>query len=624
MEDGVATEWGLGVEDTPVARAHGIPTEADLHGEIEQRTLVQHMVCWREQMKSSDAFMEWLRKLAAQWHSVYDEYQASDRAAAGAASSSSSAASVSWWHRLQSLLDARYSAADSPWRGQAACSERDAALFLNGLCKLPSMSLRHCMDNVAEELNQTSEAAIRKAATASSSSSSSKRNPKSAAPQFLKASPQQYSIVNLPLTHCRLLVEGFSGTGKTLCALSRARDLADCLVGSSDRVLFLCSTLALCEFLRCNFPHPTDRIQFEVVQNVHKLKSTANVAHIIVDEGQDFKLFQLQHLEALLEKRPDGVFWIFRDLLQAYFEPAVNVDQIGPTWKGVGDAVLRLTFILRHSAQIFDFVSKSINRRCIEDPNSVKVEISKLRHSVPVVSHYVDLVPDQSKEDFDSKFLDEVRKQFADMLAAHLRPEDLHLALPPVTFASNWDRRTPVVPLAVLTSYTNDKQTNKDFNLRISRLLAEQLAAMSLLNQFEVVNAQDYYSRVRIGGTTETLMFDSLGALPVTKTLIVCDSFKKFAGLEARAVLAVDPFEPAQPDNANSEASSQKQSQHASATSQPQYLYTGVSRAVSRLVAVLHPKHKRLLEEAPVPEKLAAKPKDGVDEEEGFDLFGEE
>jgi DNA polymerase III delta prime subunit len=173
--------------------------------------------------------------------------------------------------------------------------------------------------------------------------------------QDIELTRQQSSVVRGLILHPRALIAGGAGTGKTLIALYKAKELAK----EGRKTLFVCFNRALSDFLdrNCRDIPNLDAITWdmlisrrlgalqrehgdgalealrreqpagtddEVLQAYMVARTTEMVAFryqaIIVDEGQDFPRQAFRAMQKLLEDQQESPWYIFYDSNQALYQ----------------------------------------------------------------------------------------------------------------------------------------------------------------------------------------------------------------------------------------------------------------------------------------------------------------
>ena len=159
---------------------------------------------------------------------------------------------------------------------------------------------------------------------------------------IVEFSPQQYRLIRLLRNRHRMAVSGPAGSGKTLLALERARDLAR----SGKRALILCYNRPLADFLskqvadednlealtchqlcerlrrKASLPSPSgDQFYRQAAELTLDALSIVEDRYdaVIVDEGQVIESEWWVPIEELLEDQEAGVLWVFYDDNQALY-----------------------------------------------------------------------------------------------------------------------------------------------------------------------------------------------------------------------------------------------------------------------------------------------------------------
>lgn len=551
------------------ANLHGLVTDQCL--QLPEFEPVRQVLLGCEDVLSTpQSLLEWVRLLAHAWNQMYDTLETQDASTSASAASAAApaptwlstqrAASLSMYDHFPAPKAKRKGNSQAASHASVVLSQRRAVSatlqngvdFLHSLCKLPSLvrHLRAYQTGIDNKL----------------------------------ATSEQYTLIGTKLRdkkHC--LIDGYSGTGKTLCALHRACMLSQRLA-TPQRVVFVCFTKALVLCLQANWGDELRNVSFVTSQSlsVASLKEM-RVAHVIVDEGQDVTTPQLQLLAS--ELPPDGTMWVFRDQLQAYRrDPATyatthHAVEAALTPVGSARAVVEhahLSVILRHSVSIYHLVSDLIKSHLPLIPASEK----KATFRVPRVAQ---MPPDPLKPEItdvqgiDNQFWDTYFAQLSDALDElindTLAPATLAAAKPAAAAAppqvKSWSPQAPAVQLAILTSYDPESKMWTDVFTR-TQVWLESDAPPNSRGKFRLFSADEFYKQRGSAGQL-ILNFSSCGA--VEQIPLVCDTFKCFAGLEALSVLALAPSTP----NISPDA--------------PHYLYTGLSRATARLRVISHQDH---------------------------------
>lgn len=175
--------------------------------------------------------------------------------------------------------------------------------------------------------------------------------------QLVQMTREQAKVVEFLDEQDHAAIHGAAGTGKTMIALEKARRLAR----PSEQVLFLCYNSALKNHLQRFHKLPNVRFatfhglasEFVGTQGKHKETEQRFLdlllqddpfpyAHLIVDEGQDFKS---DWLESLALKFRDGTFYVFYDRNQL-----IQFGNLG--WLETMDCRLVLTRNCRNTDEI--------------------------------------------------------------------------------------------------------------------------------------------------------------------------------------------------------------------------------------------------------------------------------
>lgn len=181
----------------------------------------------------------------------------------------------------------------------------------------------------------------------------------------------QMEVMNILRNNKRVLIEGCAGSGKTLLAIRKAKELAQ----EGKRTLFTCFNKALAEHLASQ----CDNVQNLEVKTFHKLASEASFRAdgirkdvtsaawnrhihmflryamrerddlryqaIVVDEGQDLTPQYWDALNCALVDRDESVFYVFADSSQC-----IRRDGTLPTL----EATCSLNRNIRNTRQIFE------------------------------------------------------------------------------------------------------------------------------------------------------------------------------------------------------------------------------------------------------------------------------
>jgi hypothetical protein len=161
--------------------------------------------------------------------------------------------------------------------------------------------------------------------------------------QIAELSGQQYRILRLFRHKLRLAVSGPAGSGKTLLALEKGRDLAR----TGKKTLILCYNRPLADYLRTEIGSLPDLEVTTFHQLTSRLLEKAKIRSpgkseffdrapellldaiavvggqydaVLVDEGQVIDQNWWVPIEALLRDNEDGVLWVFYDDNQALYE----------------------------------------------------------------------------------------------------------------------------------------------------------------------------------------------------------------------------------------------------------------------------------------------------------------
>lgn len=156
--------------------------------------------------------------------------------------------------------------------------------------------------------------------------------------RFNQLTSEQAKVLDFLKFQNIVVVNGSAGTGKTVLAIEKARQLSQ----DGRKVLFLCYNKMLSEYLNSNYGHYgfkiltfdklcTESIRFNGTYEKTRLdfleylledNNLFEYTDIIVDEGQDF---ENDWLEYLAEKIPeDGCFYVFYDQQQCLYFEDVN------------------------------------------------------------------------------------------------------------------------------------------------------------------------------------------------------------------------------------------------------------------------------------------------------------
>ena len=214
---------------------------------------------------------------------------------------------------------------------------------------------------------------------------------------LLRATQQQFRVLDYLARHQRAAISGCAGSGKTLLAAEKARRLAD----QGFKVLLTCFNRNLADFLRssladvpaihvihfhglCTELARTARIlpihntatndYFDtvlpelLVQAADQLKWRVDA--IIVDEGQDFNETWWISLQCLLNDPDEGIFYIFYDDNQRIYTVSEGMP--------FGTAPIQLQENCRNTQSIYSYVSQfyqSDHRITANGPQGRDIEI---------------------------------------------------------------------------------------------------------------------------------------------------------------------------------------------------------------------------------------------------------
>jgi hypothetical protein len=221
-------------------------------------------------------------------------------------------------------------------------------------------------------------------------------------------SPQQYRIVRLLRKRLRMAISGPAGSGKTLLALERARDLAR----SGARTLILCYNRPLADFLRAEVEKEENLEVLTCHQLCERLLRKTSLRSpsgdefyrkapeltldalaqiddrydaVIVDEGQVIDAEWWIPIEELLSDRTAGVLWVFYDDNQALYGQPQGLPE--------GLDHVPLLEVWRNSKPIFESVMRFYRGDPVEclGPDGPDVEIREtngdLRKEIGRVLH---------------------------------------------------------------------------------------------------------------------------------------------------------------------------------------------------------------------------------------------
>ncbi|MEC5172130.1 nuclease-related domain-containing DEAD/DEAH box helicase [Chryseobacterium nepalense] len=155
--------------------------------------------------------------------------------------------------------------------------------------------------------------------------------------RFNKLTSEQAKVLEFLKFQNTVVINGSAGTGKTVLAIEKARQLAQ----DGKKVLFLCFNNMLSDYLNSNFGHYgfkistfdklcVDTVGFKDTFQKTRLNFLDNIldeniffeyTDIIIDEGQDF---ENDWLEYIAEKIDDGCFYVFYDQQQCLYFEDVN------------------------------------------------------------------------------------------------------------------------------------------------------------------------------------------------------------------------------------------------------------------------------------------------------------
>jgi len=156
--------------------------------------------------------------------------------------------------------------------------------------------------------------------------------------KIIELTEQQMRVLQFIQHHRRALVEGCAGSGKTMLALEKARQLAE----QGFETLLVCFNVPLAEYLRAKAPKEVDVYHFHgLCSSMAKKAGIGYHAYrdldeyynkilpegffeaieelgtqydaIIVDEGQDFRQEWLEMLILALHDSEHGIFYVFYD-----------------------------------------------------------------------------------------------------------------------------------------------------------------------------------------------------------------------------------------------------------------------------------------------------------------------
>lgn len=152
---------------------------------------------------------------------------------------------------------------------------------------------------------------------------------------FHRLLKEQSNILNFLDEQKVAVINGAAGTGKTMIAVEKARRHAD----DGEKVLFLCYNVKLKEYLESSYP--SEHIDYQTIAgfacklcktptpDYSKLQNRLSemffaesfpYTHVIVDEGQDFGMDDIEEseiletLKSIVEDK--GTFYVFYDKLQ--------------------------------------------------------------------------------------------------------------------------------------------------------------------------------------------------------------------------------------------------------------------------------------------------------------------
>ncbi|PNU18655.1 hypothetical protein C2E25_16540 [Geothermobacter hydrogeniphilus] len=203
------------------------------------------------------------------------------------------------------------------------------------------------------------------------------------AEQRLKLDVDQLRLIDGLLGNCRLLVEGVAGSGKTLVAREAALNMAR----QGRRVLYLCFTDALAEWLRPTFagsgvevftvpryavhllqqaglidgPESTPEFWFDVALQAaaDALPEPEQAPEVVVlDEAQDLTENDWELVGALAAER---ICWMFYDPAQSFWQ-----ERVLPVWTGQGGR-FSLTRCYRCPPAVMEYSRKLHGRPCDEE-----------------------------------------------------------------------------------------------------------------------------------------------------------------------------------------------------------------------------------------------------------------
>lgn len=195
--------------------------------------------------------------------------------------------------------------------------------------------------------------------------------------QFMALTQEQCKIINILQMQNRATIAGVAGTGKTIIAIEKARQLQD----SGGTTLFLCFNHLLAEHLNNTYSHygfkistfdslaralvgpmegSFEEIRTSFLEYLIDENTDFKYDNIIVDEGQDFESDWLEYLEFRVPK--NGTFYVFYDPEQSLYEEDLS------DWLKNSVCRLTLTTNCRNTEAIATTAYGSLGRRMAEMP----------------------------------------------------------------------------------------------------------------------------------------------------------------------------------------------------------------------------------------------------------------
>ncbi|XP_076852850.1 schlafen family member 13-like [Brachyhypopomus gauderio] len=226
---------------------------------------------------------------------------------------------------------------------------------------------------------------------------------------------EQYSILQYSDGHKYLFIHGLPGSGKTLVALEKIKKIKKSK--PSEKVLYLCENLGLKVSIgKQNLCLCDTRSGF-----MKKDYAYTDVFHIVVDEGQNFRLEDgdwyvkaKEHVE-----RSGGILWVFVDYFQKCHSFRNGLPSL-PNQNNIGIAYLNK--VVRNSKKVFNEMRKILTK--IEDESSEDMS-THLKYMCEKMSYIPSLEGNFHRYTYQPPAMTQVEKLVQTLLSSGHSPRDI-------------------------------------------------------------------------------------------------------------------------------------------------------------------------------------------------------